>query len=585
MDYVWKISGEQGEGIDSTGHIFSFNVFKNGFELATYRKYSSRIKGGNTTFEVRFSNKPVFARMKKVDVLVALDSKAIVVSKEQIKPNTFVIVDPESNVQDLDQTECIKLYIPLSKVAKELTGTTLSKNMVALGASIALFENMEYSYVMKQIERRFSKKSQEVVEKNKQCFYEGYRIAKSFLESNSLSALKLEKRSTVEEVKRMLISGNEALSLGALAAGCKYFAGYPITPASSILEFMIRNIGSFGGVAVQTEDEISAINSCIGASLAGVRAMTATSGPGFSLMTEAIGYAYMTETPIVVANIQRGGPSTGLPTKTEDGDIFMAVFAGHGDIEKIVIFPTNPFEMFMYTFEAFNLAEKYQLPVIILSDLNLGENMYTTMSISDTMIDYLEINRGKYIDSEVDTKINRYEITEDGISYRIVPSVKGLQFQTSGNEHDEKGFITENAQIRKSMVEKRMRKLSNFQQYFFGFEDIGYNPRTCIVAYGINYHCVREVCMELFNREKYSFRIIKPIVFYPFPIDQIEKLVSNMDNLIFVEQNYHGQFRRLYYMFGGKKDSLLINKYDGEPFFFEELYDRIKQLITEYSKV
>lgn len=581
MQYVWKISGEQGEGIDSTGHIFAMNVFRSGFELATYRKYSSRIKGGNTTFEVRFSENPVFARVKKLDVLIAFDENAILVSKEQIKSSTIVIFDDQSGITDLDKVDCIKLAIPLSKIARDITGTAISKNMVSLGASIALFDGMDYSYVMDQIEKRFSKKSMEIVEKNKRAFLEGYNFAKKFLSDNSILPYKVVKGK--DGVKRMIMSGNEGLVMGALAAGCKYFAGYPITPASSILESMVKNIGNFGGVAVQTEDEISAINSVIGASLAGVRAMTATSGPGFSLMVEAIGYAYMTETPIVIANIQRGGPSTGLPTKTEDGDILMSLFLGHGDTEKIVIFPSNPYEMFVYTFQAFNLAEKYQLPVIILSDLQLGENVYTTKYIDDSLLDELKVDRGKYVDYEPNERLYRYQFTEDGISYRIIPSVKGLQFQTSGNEHNEKGFITENSSIRKRMVEKRMRKLADFNDYFFEFEDIGSNPKVAIVAYGINYHFVKEVCIEINKSEGVGFRLVKPVVLYPFPIEKIEGALEGMDNIIFVEQNYFGQLRKLYYMFGGKNKSVLISKYDGEPFFFEDLYQSIKEKL--YSKV
>lgn len=589
MKYVWKISGEQGEGIDSTGHIFAFNAFRNGFEIATYRKYSSRIKGGNTTFEVKFSKKNTFAREKFLNVLIALDQESIKVSKEQIKPDTFVIYDEQVNIEGLQDTNCIKFPIPLTRIARDITGTPISKNMVALGASIAIFDGMDYSFVINQIEKRFAKKSHDVVEKNKKAFMEGYNIAKNFISSNNYQPIRISRQNT-DGKKRMLMTGNEAMSLGALAAGCKYFAGYPITPASSVLEFMVKNIGNFGGVAIQTEDEISAINSCIGASLAGVRAMTATSGPGFSLMVEAIGYAYMTETPVVIANIQRGGPSTGLPTKSEDGDILMSLFLGHGDNEKIVIFPSDPFEMFLYTFYAFNMAEKYQLPVIILSDLNLGENSYTTEYISEDLLNQIKIDRGKLV-SYVDpnhqhfSKIKRYEQTQDGISYRIVPSVKGLQFQTSGNEHDENGFITENPSIRKRMVEKRMKKLLNFNEYFISYEDIGFNPKVAIIAYGIYYHYVKEVCIELNQNENLSFRLIKPIVFYPFPINHIENYLSDIEKLIFVEQNYSGQFRKLYYMLGGKKESILINKYDGEPFYFEDLYQEIKNTVLKYSRI
>ncbi|MEN3015044.1 MAG: 2-oxoacid:acceptor oxidoreductase subunit alpha [bacterium] len=583
MYCVWKISGEQGEGIDSTGHIFAFNAFKNGFEITTYRKYSSRIKGGNTTFEVKFSDKPVFARSKKIDVLIALDQDAIKVSREQIRPSTFVIYDPSTTIDGLQDTDCVKLPIQLTKIARDITGSGLSKNMVSLGASIAIFNNLDYSFILSQIEKRFSRKSVEVAEKNKKAFIEGYNIAKQMILSMGYSTVQVP--AVNGDNKRMLMSGNEGLCLGALAAGCKFFSGYPITPASSILEFMVKNIGNFGGIAIQTEDEISAINSCIGASLAGVRAMTATSGPGFSLMVEGIGYAYMTETPIVVANIQRGGPSTGLPTKTENADILMSLFCAHGDNEKIVIFPSDPYEMFMYTIEAFNLAEKYQLPVIILSDLNLGENVYTTQAISDEVLSNIKIDRGKYISSPSDGKIYRYDFTEDGISYRIIPSVKGLQFQTSGNEHNEKGFITENPSIRLKMVEKRMKKLLSFKDNFTCYEDIGKDPKISIITYGMNYHIVKEVCTTLYEATNIPVRLIKLVVLYPFPTEKIEQFTYNSDLLIFVEQNYLGQVRRLYYMFGGNKKSILVRKYDGEPFYFEDLLENLKVAILQRSRV
>jgi len=582
MEYVWKISGEQGEGIDSTGHIFAFNAFKNGYKVATYRKFSSRIKGGNTTFEVLFSTQQVFARRKKVDVLIALDEEAIVVSRDQIKNSTFIIFEEGMNIKELDNVDCIKIAIPLSAIAREVTGATISKNMVALGASLVLFEGMDYTYVMNQIEKRFSRKSAEMVEKNKKAFLEGFNFAKNFVISNSKKFFVLEKSSNDSE---MLMTGNEAISLGALAAGCKYFAGYPITPASSIMEFMVKNISDFGGVVVQTEDEISAINSVIGASLAGVRAMTATSGPGFSLMAEAIGYAYATETPVVIANIQRGGPSTGLPTKTEDADILFSTFISHGDTEKIVLFPSDPFESFIYTVEAFNFAEKYQMPVILLSDLFLGENSFSIKSIDDSVLNNITIDRGKYIDKNDNGEVfYRYSFTDDGISYRIIPSVKGLQFQTSGNEHNEKGFIIENSTIRKKMVEKRMKKLANFNSYYFSYEDIGDNPKIAIASYGPSYHFAKEVCQKIYKQDGISFRILKLVVIYPFPITQFEEALKGIDKLLFLEQNYMGQLRRLYYMFGGKKDSELINKYDGEPFFFEDLYDIFRSKAYDFLK-
>lgn len=587
--FLWKISGEQGEGIDSTGHIFAYNAFKNGFYISSYRKYSSRIKGGNTTFEVLFSDQEVYARSKVLNVLIALDEKTILISKEQINENTFIIYDDSTNIQNIDNINAIKIALPLAKIAREVTGNALSKNMVALGASLAVFKNLSYDYIFKQIEKRFAKKSTNIVENNKKAFLEGYNLVKNYINQNNLQEILVP--NNLGNNKRMsLLTGNEALTLGMLYSGVKYFAGYPITPASSILEMMIKNIKDFGGVAIQTEDEISAINSVIGASIAGVRSATATSGPGFSLMVEAIGYAYMTETPVVIIDVQRGGPSTGLPTKTEDSDILNVVFCGHGDIEKIVLFPSNPYEMFIFANTAFNLAEKYQLPVIILSDLNLGENVYTTDYIDLNKID-IKIDRGKYVNNNtkdyflnnLNGELNRYAITDDGISYRIIPGTYGFPYQISGNEHDEEGFITENKDIRNNMMLKRKRKLQNFNEYYLDYVDIGDNPNFAFISYGFNFYYLLDVLKEFYKKTNVSTRLIKIITIYPFPINQIEKLLNNVNRVIFFEQNMLGQLRKLYYMFNGSKESLLINKFDGEPFYFEDLYEQVYQTI--FNKV
>ncbi|MGC8733943.1 MAG: 2-oxoacid:acceptor oxidoreductase subunit alpha [bacterium] len=585
--FLWKISGEQGEGIDSTGHIFAYNAFKNGFYISSYRKYSSRIKGGNTTFEVLFSNQEVYARSKKLNVLIALNEKSILISREQINENTFIIYDDATNIENIDNVKAIKVALPLAKISREITGNALSKNMVALGASLGVFKNLSYDYIFKQIEKRFAKKSTTIVENNKKAFLEGYNLVKNYLNQNNLQEIVVP---LGNNKKMSLLTGNEALTLGMLYSGVKYFAGYPITPASGILEMMIKNIKDFGGVAIQTEDEISAINSVIGASIAGVRAATATSGPGFSLMIEAIGYAYMTETPVVIIDVMRGGPSTGLPTKTEDSDILNVVFSGHGDIEKIVLFPSNPYEMFIFANTAFNLAEKYQLPVIILSDLNLGENVYTTNYIDLDKID-IKIDRGKYINNitknqflnNLNGQLNRYAITDDGISYRIIPGTSGFAYQISGNEHDEEGFITENKDIRHNMMLKRKRKLQNFNEYYLDYIDIGDNPKFAFISYGFNFYYLLDVLKELYRKTNISTRLIKIITIYPFPINQIEKLLNDTDKVIFFEQNMLGQLRRLYYMFNGSKESLLINKFDGDSFYFEDLYEQVYQ--TVFNKV
>ena len=362
----WKVGGQQGEGIESTGEIFATAMNRKGYYLYGYRHFSSRIKGGHTNNKIRVSTSPVHAISDDLDILIAFDQETIEVNHHEMRKDSVIIADSKAKPEKPEHCDAQLVALPFTATAKEL-GTTLMKNMVAVGATCAVM-NLDISDFETLITNMFTKKGDKVVEMNIEALNEGYRLMNEQL-SHIDGDFVLEK---TEGTPHLYMIGNDAIGLGALSAGSRFMAAYPITPASEIMEYMIENLPKVGGTVVQTEDEIAAANMAIGSNYAGVRAFTASAGPGLSLMMEAIGLSGMTETPFVVINTQRGGPSTGLPTKQEQSDLMQMIYGTHGDIPKIVVAPTDAEDAFYLTIEAFNLAEMYQCPVIILSDLQLS---------------------------------------------------------------------------------------------------------------------------------------------------------------------------------------------------------------------
>lgn len=455
----WKVGGQQGEGIESTGEVFSIALNRLGYYLYGYRHFSSRIKGGHTNNKIRVSTTQVRAISDDLDILVAFDQETIDVNFHELRNGGIVIADAKFNPSIPDDEKVTLYSVPFTEIATEL-GTSLMKNMVAIGATSAVLD-FEPSLYREVVQDTYGRKGEQVVEKNMQAIQKGAEYMKNELGYNRTD-LYLEK---ADGKKRMFMIGNDAIALGALAGGSRFMAAYPITPASEIMEYLIKKLPNFGGTVIQTEDEIAACTMAIGANYAGARAFTASAGPGLSLMMEAIGLSGITETPLVIVDTQRGGPSTGLPTKQEQSDLMAMIYGTHGEIPKIVLAPSTVQEAFYDTIEAFNLAEEYQCPVILLSDLQLSLGK---QSVEPLEYDKIQIRRGKLVDEELPELENkgyfkRYEVTEDGVSPRVIPGMKNGIHHVTGVEHDETGKPSEVAQNRKDQMDKRLRKLEKIK--------------------------------------------------------------------------------------------------------------------------
>ena len=371
--------------------------------------------------------------------------------------------------------------------------------------------------------------------------------------------------SPISDVKRMLLTGNEALALGAIAAGCKFIATYPMTPATSIMEYMAAKAKDLNLIVVASEDEISAINMIIGAGYAGVRAMTATSGGGFCLMVEGLGLAGMTETPIVVVDGQRPGPAIGLPTRTEQGDLEFVLHASHGEFPRAVLAPATIEDAFWLTIKAFNLAEKYQLPVILLTDQHLASSYATVdrFNLSKVTIDRgLLFSAGEAGESEY----MRHKITKSGISPRAFPGQEGTLVVTDSDEHDEEGHLIEDAETRIQMVQKRMRKLFSLKKEIVPPQL--YGPKkadTTLIGWGSTYGAIREA-VDMLHAERASVNLLHLNELWPFPAEAVADALDSARNSYVIESNATGQLSHLIQREAGRKVSGRILKYDGRPF-------------------
>ena len=369
-DILVRIGGEGGEGVISCGEMLTTALARSSYDVYTFRTYPAEIKGGPAMFQVRSSDGVVLSQGQAADILITFNEEAFTLHGKSIHPEGLLVYDPAHYKPE----GTFEAYpVPLDEITLTVVKSKLGKNVVALGVCARIL-GMSISLLEEMVRDRFGKKGEIVVAKNFEALKAGYDyVDKHPFKKKRSRPLKLCNR----PIKRIVMSGNEALSIGAISAGCRYFGGYPITPASDILEFMERDLPKFGGAVVQTEDEISAIASVVGASYAGKKAMSATSGPGLALMVEILGLAAMSEIPIVIVDAQRGGPSTGLPTKNEQSDLNLAVYGAHGDAPRIVLAPGDVEECLYYIIHAFNLSEKYQCPVIFLTDQSLAHRTQT----------------------------------------------------------------------------------------------------------------------------------------------------------------------------------------------------------------
>lgn len=470
LDVNIVIGGEAGQGVQSAGFLLAKILARAGYHIFADQDYESRIRGGHNFFRIRVKDSEVGAIMETIDLLIALDRQSITIHQYELNLDAIIIYDSEKIPNAASDK---KLFgVPLSKMAVEKTGQEMAANVVAVGAALGLFK-VNIEIISEVIRSYFANK--DVSEKNLKALNAGYEYAdKNYIDSFSWIL------PSQQNEDRMLLNGNEAIALGALAAGCRFMAAYPMTPATSIMEYLISKSDEFGVTVVQPEDEIAAVNMVIGAAFAGARSMTATSGSGFCLMVEGLGMAGISETPIVIIDAQRPGPAVGLPTRTEQGDLLFAVHAHHGDFPRVVLAPSTVEEAFWMTVKAFNLADKYQLPVILLTDHHLASSYQTTDKFD---LYAVEVDRGMlYSEAKHGSRADykRHLITESGISPRAFPGEEDLLVITDADEHDESGHLTDDAGIRYQQVQKRMRKiLSLKKRYHLRCCTARRTPKTC----------------------------------------------------------------------------------------------------------
>ncbi|MEK3937214.1 2-oxoacid:acceptor oxidoreductase subunit alpha [Sporosarcina sp. FSL W7-1349] len=581
---TWKVGGQQGEGIESTGEIFSIGLNRLGYYLYGYRHFSSRIKGGHTNNKIRVSTEKVDAVSETVDILVAFDQETIDLNHHELTGEGIIIADAKFNPQKPETTDAQLFSVPLTEIASNL-GTSLMKNMVAIGATCAVM-NLEVDVFTSVIREIFGRKSEEMVQKNRNAMQEGFQFMKENL--GGAAGLSLAE---ADGTGRMFMIGNDAIAMGALAAGVRLMPAYPITPASDIMEYLIKKLPKVGGTVIQTEDEIAAVTMAIGANYAGTRSFTASSGPGLSLMMEAIGLAGMTETPLVVVDTQRGGPSTGLPTKQEQSDLMQMIYGTHGEIPKVVIAPSTAEEAFYDTVEAFNIADEYQCPVILLSDLQLS---LAKQTVTPFDLDQVEIRRGKVAEvvGEPEDKtayFKRYEVTEDGISPRALPGTKYGIHHVTGLEHDEEGRPNESAANRQKQMEKRMRKLNSLVEKF-PTPITAYAPHEepdlLLMGFNSTRGAIEEAIKEL-SREGIKVNHVHIRLIHPFPTDQVKSYIESAKNVLVLENNATGQLANLIKMNVGHINKISSKlKFDGDPFCPKDVYTASKEVLElEYINI
>ncbi|MCA0148556.1 MULTISPECIES: 2-oxoacid:acceptor oxidoreductase subunit alpha [Rossellomorea] len=573
----WKVGGQQGEGIESTGEIFSMALNRLGYFLYGYRHFSSRIKGGHTNNKIRVSTTQVRAIADDLDILVAFDQETIDVNYKELHSDGVIIADAKFKPVKPEDTDASLYIVPFTELATEL-GTSLMKNMVAVGATCAVL-NLDPIVFKEVVEEIFGRKGETVVEKNMEAIKQGFAAMKTEL-GDKVGSLQLKE---ADGNKRMFMIGNDAIALGALAGGVRLMAAYPITPASEIMEYLIKKLPMVGGTVIQTEDEIAAATMAIGANYGGIRSFTASAGPGLSLMMEAIGLSGMTEQPLVVVDTQRGGPSTGLPTKQEQSDLMAMIYGTHGEIPKIVLAPSTVQEAFYDTVEAFNLAEEYQCPVIILSDLQLSLGKQTVEPLDYSKV---EIRRGKLAANESELEelepkkyYKRFEVTEDGVSPRVIPGMKNGIHHVTGVEHDETGKPSESPVNRQAQMDKRMRKLENIK---FQNPIHTHAPHEEADLLLVGFNSTRGVIEESMSRLeadglKVNHAHIRLI--HPFPSDELEPLIHSAKKVVVIENNATGQLANIIKMNVGFGNKIVkMTKYDGTPYLPNEIHSRCKEL-------
>ncbi len=558
IDLNVTVGGEAGQGLLTIGFVLSKMLARGGYYIFGDQDYESRIRGGHYFFRGRISDAPVRAVNEPIDILLALNFQTIELHKAEMATGGIVIADPKDIPQALDGLSVFP--VPLVKLAEE-AGGRIMVNTVALGVLTCLLD-YDLSLLNAVISERFTG---ETAQANLKAAKAGFDFAKNNSKGSLKHKLPSASLGTSKPSKRFLIDGNDAIAYGALAAGCRFMSAYPMTPSTPIIEFLAERADKFGAHVIQAEDEISAINMTIGAAFAGARALTVTSGSGFCLMVEGLGLSGITETPLVVVDGQRPGPCVGLPTRTEQGDLQFVLNAHHGEFPRAVLAPGSVEEAFRLTAHAFNLAEKYQCPIIILNDQHLAES-YTTAEPFDT--GSISIERGDILSETQSDKAAasymRHKITPSGVSPRALPGIGKSLAVTDSDEHDESGHLAESASDRIGQVEKRLRKLYGLASEIVPPTIYGdKNAMLKLVGWGSSLGALIETADRL-NKSGHPTAVIHLSQLWPFPVDPVTSFLSQGTRIV-VESNATGQLEKLLRQETGIPAHGDVHRYDGRP--------------------
>jgi 2-oxoglutarate ferredoxin oxidoreductase subunit alpha len=573
-DMTFKIAGAAGQGVESSGAGFSQSLARGGLHIFALQDYMSRIRGGLNFFQVRVHEQPLYCHEEAVHVLLPLNEEALETYRDEVVKGGAIIYDEELKVdrRSVAARGRKAMPVPLMEIAKE-HGDRVMVNTAALGAAAGM---VEYSYerLADVIRQNFKRKGGEVVAANLRVA----RAAYLYAQENYGTDFEWKLEPVADAPQRLLMAGNQALALGALAGGCRFISAYPMTPATSIIEWLAKHEKEYGIVTKHAEDEIAAVCMAIGANFVGVRAMTATSGGGFSLMAEALGLAGMCEVPLVLVEAMRGGPSTGLPTRTEQSDLLFVLNASQGEFPRLALAPGTVEECFDCGWRAFNLAEKYQTPVLILTDQLLAASL-RTVEVDSINLEGVTIDRGKLLsEKELDAlaePYKRHRFVKDGISPRAVPGHPKAVYATASDEHDEYGHITEDMENRVRMMDKRMAKLETARQEIAPPARYGTpEAEIVLVGWGSTYGVLREVVDRLGGRA----RLVHFRDLWPFPVEAAAEALAG-GKLVVVESNATAQFKRLLQSETCIQVDATIQRYDGRPFSPEGVLAGLKEVL------
>lgn len=557
MDYNILLGGAAGQGMNTVGGVLEKTITRSGYYIFFHKDYMSRVRGGHNFNQLRISNQPLTCHKHQLDMIIAFNQETVENHIHRLIGKGIVVCPQDFTVEDERA-----VHLSFKETAREI-GNMKVFGTVMVGAIVKMLKLPKS--IAEEVLREYFKG--EILNLNIEALRKGFEMIESKVDLPQ-----------PDKKDRITINGNQAVGLGALAAGCTFFSGYPMTPGTGVMNYIASKQKELGISVEQAEDEIAALNMVLGASFAGARAMTSTSGGGYSLMVEAVGLAGITETPAVIVNVQRPGPATGLPTRTAQGDLKFVINAAQDEIPRMVISLRSAEEAFYQTARAFNMADKYQIPVTILSDQYLADS-----GVTMEPYDFSKIKIERHLadtDTVGDEPYKRYKVTESGISPRIVPGkIPGQVFMVDSDEHDEFGHIIESGDLRNQMMQKRMRKMEALkgdiqEPWHLGSKE----PELLIVAWGSTYGPLREA-LELLGQEGKN---VAALVFgdvWPLPTKLFKEYSQRVQKIAAVEGNYSGQLADLIQQETCIPIPYRWNKYDGRAWGYEEICSKVREVL------